>query len=325
MDIAMLWERLQRELAATVHNLDAYRSELLADGQGTPFEVADLLDALRRLDEALAVPANGDDPELANWFNDTLADVRMVELLLADADDAPRRSPGELADRLDARTVQRCAQIDSLSGSQPSAVAAEWTATARSLNENARRATLERQLDSVRISATEARETVETIRQVAGTGANVALTAAYEEHGKGQARAANWFQLFAIISLLISTAVVVASTVYGIRSSTSVNTGEVVQHVSVALAFLALFGYLARMASQHRDLARWSAVMVVQLKTFDAFSEDMSAEDRRELRAYFGRRVFCDVPGSGLKTGDTATAPTVQMLLDLTKAIDTKR
>lgn len=129
-------------------------------------------------------------------------------------------------------------------------------------------------------------------RQATTKSADLELTKAYEDYRRQQSFAANFFR-FLTIAALVSAA---GSALLGLDRAQT--TGAAISHGAVALAFLALGGYFGREAGQHRVLEQWAAVMVVQLKTFDAYTGGMAPESRDALRADFGRRVFSEIPGT---------------------------
>lgn len=158
---------------------------------------------------------------------------------------------------------------------------------------------------------------VDDAQQAAGTVADSELATAFNTYEKAEAKTANYFRRGALGVLLGVLALSVYSSI-----KLPTNLGSSLAHLGIALSGLAAFAYLARESSQHRNSARWAAIMAVQLKTIGAFSSDMSTEQREELRAYFGRRVFSELPAvQGSEKDPRLTPDSVQAVIEILKSL----
>lgn len=163
---------------------------------------------------------------------------------------------------------------------------------------------------------------LDALDRAVGVGADVTLAKLYEEMRDAEKGAGQLFRRLAIACF----AAVVLGAGYAVWKSSGTTLGDQLRHASLGLGLLALGGYLSTQAAQHLKTARWASVMVVQLKTFDAFARDMDNDQRQDLRTYFGRRVFSELPGSVASDGE-ATASTglsqaalIDLVSSMTKA-----
>lgn len=177
------------------------------------------------------------------------------------------------------------------------------------------------QLESARASASDAREAAEHARRAAGQTADAELGRAYDKYGRSEQTSANWFRVGAVATLVIAAGV----SLVGVYGDTPDSTAAAITHITAVVSVLALFGYLARESAQHRNTARWAAVMVVQLKTFDSYAADMSNQEREALRAYFGRRVFSELPGASNASSDRQEELTPSALLALRDIVEANK
>ena len=158
---------------------------------------------------------------------------------------------------------------------------------------------------------------VSDVQTAAGSVADSELSSAFNTYQGSEASTANSFRIAALIVLL---GVLGFSIYTAIEVPTSL--GSSFAHLGIAFSGLAAFAYLARESAQHRTVARWAAIMSVQLKTLGAFTADMNLEQREELRTQFGHRVFSELPVAGeVKSQIEQLTPAMQTLLDVVKTI----
>ncbi|WP_134099344.1 hypothetical protein [Kribbella pratensis] len=155
---------------------------------------------------------------------------------------------------------------------------------------------------------------VDDVQQAAGSVADSELAKAFSAYEVGERRSANYFRLGGLLVLLGVLGFSIYTTI-----ETPTTLASSLAHLGIALSGLAAFAYLARESSQHRTVARWAAVMAVQLKTLAAFSADMAPPQREELRSFFGRRVFSELPATENRESASETALTAQSIVDIIK------
>lgn len=173
-------------------------------------------------------------------------------------------------------------------------------------------------------AAARAEESASKASTAAGVTADNAMSVFYAEFGANEEATANLFRTWAIG--LGSVAGVIAC---AFLSGAGLGVGwleipagdyvHLIQRGLVLAAFLALAGYLARQAHQHRTMGNWARSLAVQLKTFDAFIdaiEDSAVRD--DLRREFASRVFGDHPAV---KGEPAISASSQGLSALTEAV----
>ncbi|TDO67690.1 hypothetical protein EV651_103604 [Kribbella sp. VKM Ac-2571] len=174
-------------------------------------------------------------------------------------------------------------------------------------------ARLEMQL---RKSAASVEEIAESVKQAAGVVAEGKLSEAFKEYSETEMSGATRYRGLALGVL----GAVVAFSIYT-AAFLPTSLGSSLAHLGIGLSSLTAFGYLARESAHHRKAARWASVMSVQLRTFDAYSADLTTEKRELLREHFGRRVFAEpvyaLDGHEPKTSDLA--PLMQAAIDLVK------
>ncbi|MFI5710975.1 hypothetical protein [Kribbella sp. NPDC051620] len=160
-------------------------------------------------------------------------------------------------------------------------------------------------------------EIVNDVEQAAGVVADSELAKAFSDHERAEAESANRFRIGAIAILM---GIVAFSTYTAIEIPATL--GSSLAHVGIAFSGLAAFAYLSRESAQHRKVARWSAMMAVQLKTLSAFSAGLSEGQRENLRSQFGQRVFSEMPTSGVDTPSNGAdfSPTIQAVVDILKS-----
>lgn len=141
-------------------------------------------------------------------------------------------------------------------------------------------------------AAEEAQQHAANSRLAAGETGSNSTAEHFETHAKQEAEAANAWR----IATVVIFAAVAAYAVYHLAEPSGLTMSEVLARLGVATPFLALGGYCARESAQHRRFARWAGTLAVQLRTIDAFSDPLEPEERSQLRAAFGRRVFDPSP-----------------------------
>jgi hypothetical protein len=79
---------------------------------------------------------------------------------------------------------------------------------------------------------------------------------------------------------------------------------EELARLASTLPLVAIAGYAARIANQHRENGRWHRIMAVRLQTINDFTSGLSRRDAHSLKGSFGRTVFVNsVPITPMREG----------------------
>lgn len=150
----------------------------------------------------------------------------------------------------------------------------------------------------------------------AATTADRKMSSFYLELGTEERDTANAFRGWAIVLAFVAGGLALVFLATGIDAGDYV---QLIQRGLVLAAVLALAGYLARQAHQHRTMANWARSLAVQLQTFDAFIDPIdSVEVKDELRKVFALRVFGEHPAV---KGEPAVSASAQAVGQLTETL----
>jgi hypothetical protein len=169
---------------------------------------------------------------------------------------------------------------------------------------------LERQTRRINQLEQDAQKTLAYMRRAAGEVATASIaatfkTSAQSEHNRTRLWTAGTF---------VAAAVGVALSIWAF------NRGATFAHyegwpafavkVLIGLPFYAAAAYSARIAAGHRDLYRHLFILVAQLDSVFAYTEDLPADQQRELTMLLGQRAFGNPQASAADTSGFSLMPT---------------
>lgn len=157
----------------------------------------------------------------------------------------------------------------------------------------------------------ELESTLDSVKKVTTAAAEVSLTSAFDEvrdHAHARRGSRLWTALvFICVALGIGIPVVALSVDSGVLVQLSGLTGLVIKALS-GLPLFALAGYSGHIAAQHRETSRHLTVLIAQLKSVQAYANELPPEQRLRLMSKLGDRTFAD-PGFTLQERGLSMAP----------------
>jgi hypothetical protein len=167
-----------------------------------------------------------------------------------------------------------------------------------------------------------AERSLENIR-AAAHGVGVGRLAKDFEAGRDTEKAGAKFWttgVFLCVAAAVSLPILILSVDTHLFSQLSGPTGVIVKALT-GLPFLALAGYCARIASQHREEARHLAILTTQMDALRAYVDGLPDEDQREITMILGRRAFSN-PDLGTRDSGHLNALPDDAVKVLEKSVD---
>lgn len=161
-------------------------------------------------------------------------------------------------------------------------------------------------LEKAQDAAREAREAASLAKKAATEGATNALERSFQTTAKSSARAAFWFRVGTLATLL---AAAVLGVFYAVDAPNHSHDDwrAIVYRIAILSALGAIAAYLGRQAGNYHRIATWAQAIEIQLKAFLGFVNEIEdPEARQTMYALFGKRVL-DAPPDSKGGGDEVT------------------
>lgn len=151
--------------------------------------------------------------------------------------------------------------------------------------------------------------TLDSVKKATTAAGEVGLTSAFDEV-RDQARCGSrlWTAaVFICVALGIAVPVWALSVDSGVLVELTGLAGLVIKALS-GLPLFALAGYSGHIAAQHRETSRHLTVLIAQIKSVQAYANELPSEQRLRLMSKLGDRAFAD-PGFTLQESGLSMVP----------------
>ncbi|MGV0736068.1 hypothetical protein ABQF35_07500 [Mycobacterium syngnathidarum] len=151
--------------------------------------------------------------------------------------------------------------------------------------------------------------TLDSVKKATTAAGEVGLTSAFDEV-RDQARCGSrlWTAaVFICVALGIAVPVWALSVDSGVLVQLTGLAGLVIKALS-GLPLFALAGYSGHIAAQHRETSRHLTVLIAQIKSVQAYANELPPEQRLRLMSKLGDRAFAD-PGFTLQESGLSMVP----------------